>query len=35
VPGPGQSGMWIYFEVAADADAPYLTVAEDAEPGRP
>jgi sulfocyanin len=35
VPGHGQSGMWIYFEVAADADAPYLTVAEDAEPGRP
>ena len=34
VPGHGQSGMWIYFEVAADADAPYLTVAEGAEAGR-
>jgi sulfocyanin len=35
VPGHGQSGMWIYFEVAANADAPYLTAAEGAEPGRP
>ncbi|HEX5795873.1 MAG TPA: sulfocyanin-like copper-binding protein [Geminicoccaceae bacterium] len=34
VPGHGQSGMWIYFEVAADADAPYLTLAEGAEAGR-
>ena len=35
VPGHGQSGMWVYFQVNADADAPYLTVAADAEPGRP
>ena len=35
VPGHGQAGMWIHFAVAADADAPYLTVAEGAEPGRP
>jgi sulfocyanin len=34
VPGHGQSGMWIYFDVAAGADAPYLTVAEGAEAGR-
>lgn len=34
VPGHGQSGMWIHFKIAADADAPYLTVAEGAEPGR-
>jgi sulfocyanin len=35
VPGHGQAGMWIRFAVAADADAPYLTVAAGAEPGRP
>jgi sulfocyanin len=34
VPGHGQSGMWVYFRVAADADAPYITVAEGAESGR-
>jgi Sulfocyanin (SoxE) domain len=34
VPGHGQSGMWTRFAVAADADAPYVTVAPEAEPGR-
>jgi hypothetical protein len=34
VPGHGQSGMWTRFAVAADAEAPYVTVAADAEPGR-
>jgi sulfocyanin len=34
VPAHGLSGMWIPFKVAADADAPYLTVAEGAEAGR-
>jgi sulfocyanin len=35
VPGHGQSGMWVHLEVAAEADAPYLRIAEGAEPGRP
>ena len=35
VPGHGQSGMWVYFRVSTDADAPYLIVAADAGPGRP
>ena len=34
VPGHGQSGMWIHFEVRSDADAPYMIVAEGAAPGR-
>jgi Sulfocyanin (SoxE) domain len=34
VPGHGQSGMWTRFAVAADTDAPYVTIAVDAEPGR-
>jgi sulfocyanin len=34
VPGHGQSGMWVYFKVSADADAPYVTVAEGVEQGR-
>jgi sulfocyanin len=34
VPGHGQSGMWTRFVVAADASAPYVSVAADAEPGR-
>jgi FtsP/CotA-like multicopper oxidase with cupredoxin domain len=34
VPGHGQSGMWTRFAVRGDADAPYVLIAEDAEPGR-
>jgi sulfocyanin len=34
VPGHGQSGMWARFAVTGDADAPYMTVAAEAEPGR-
>ncbi len=28
--GHGTAGMWVYFVVSADADAPYVTVAGDA-----
>jgi sulfocyanin len=34
VPGHGQSGMWTRFAVTGDAEAPYITIAADAEPGR-
>ena len=34
VPGHGQSGMWIRFAVRAEADAPYVTIAAAAQPGR-
>lgn len=34
VPGHGQSGMWVYFQVSADADQPYITIGEGAEAGR-
>ena len=34
VPGHGQSGMWTRFAVGDDAEAPYVTIAADAEPGR-
>jgi hypothetical protein len=34
VPGHGQSGMWTRFAVRGDADAPYVLIAEGAEPGR-
>ena len=34
VPGHGQSGMWIRFAVRGDAEAPYITITADAEPGR-
>ena len=34
VPGHGQSGMWTRFAVRGDAEAPYITIAADAEPGR-
>ena len=34
VPGHGQSGMWIRFAVIAEADAPYVTIAAAAQPGR-
>ena len=34
VHGHGLAGMWIYFKIAAGADAPHLLVAADAEPGR-
>ena len=34
VTGHGQSGMWVHFQVRADADAPYVTVADGAPPGR-
>jgi sulfocyanin len=33
VPGHGQSGMWTRFAVTADAEAPHMTIAPDAEPG--
>lgn len=35
VPGHGNAGMWIRFQVADDAKAPSLSLAADAEPGRP
>jgi sulfocyanin len=34
VPGHGQSGMWIRFEVINSAEAPYITIDAGAEPGR-
>ena len=34
VPGHGQSGMWIRFEVINGAEAPYIMIAAGAEPGR-
>jgi Sulfocyanin (SoxE) domain len=34
VPGHGQSGMWIRFEVINGAEAPYITIDAGAEPGR-
>jgi sulfocyanin len=35
VPGHGLSGMWIHLEISADADKPYVTIAEGVEPGAP
>lgn len=35
VHGHGLAGMWIYFKISAEADAPHLLLAEGAEPGRP
>jgi uncharacterized cupredoxin-like copper-binding protein len=34
VPGHGQSGMWIRFEVINGAEAPHIIIAAGAEPGR-
>jgi sulfocyanin len=34
VAGHGQSGMWVYFKVSADAEKPYAIIAEEAEEGR-
>ncbi|MFO1074493.1 MAG: sulfocyanin-like copper-binding protein [Geminicoccaceae bacterium] len=34
VPGHGNAGMWIRFQVADGAKAPAVTIAADAEPGR-
>ena len=34
VPGHGSAGMWIRFRVAGDVQAPAVTLASDAEPGR-
>jgi sulfocyanin len=34
VPGHGSAGMWIRFRVADDVQAPAVTIAADAEPGR-
>lgn len=34
VHGHGLAGMWIHFKAAADAEAPHLLLATDAEPGR-
>ena len=34
VHGHGQSGMWVYFKISADAEQPYVTIADDAEEGR-
>jgi sulfocyanin len=34
VPGHGQSGMWTRFAVQNGAEAPYVTIAAGAEPGR-
>lgn len=34
IPGHGAAGMWVFFKVNADAEAPYITVAEDAEEAR-
>jgi sulfocyanin len=34
VPRHGLSGMWVYFKVSADADQPYVTIAEGAAEGR-
>jgi uncharacterized cupredoxin-like copper-binding protein len=33
VTGHGQAGMWVRFDVVADAPAPLLVVADGAEPG--
>jgi sulfocyanin len=35
VPAHGLSGMWVRFEISADAEQPYVTIADDAEAGRP
>jgi sulfocyanin len=35
VHGHGLAGMWIHFRITADAEAPHLLIADDAEPGRP
>jgi sulfocyanin len=35
VHGHGLAGMWIRFKITADAEAPHLLLAADAEPGRP
>lgn len=34
VPGHGNAGMWIRFKVGDDIQAPSMTIAADAEPGR-
>lgn len=34
VPGHGAAGMWIRFRVTDEVDAPAVTLADDAEPGR-
>jgi sulfocyanin len=34
VPGHGVAGMWVFFKVSADADTPYISVAESADEGR-
>jgi hypothetical protein len=34
-PGHGKGGMWTKFKVDAAADAPYVSIADRAEPGRP
>jgi sulfocyanin len=34
VHGHGTSGMWVYFKISADAEQPYVTIADDAEEGR-
>ena len=34
VAGHGQSGMWVNFKVNAEADRPYVTIAEGAEEAR-
>jgi sulfocyanin len=34
VPGHGNAGMWIRFRVTGEVEAPAVTLATDAEPGR-
>ncbi len=34
VPAHGLSGMWVYFKISAEAESPYVTIAEGADEGR-
>jgi sulfocyanin len=35
VPAHGLSGMWVRLTISADAEQPYVTIAEGADAGRP